>query len=55
MTHLQNAWNYLKNLWDMWRDLGIKEYEKEKVKNISQKRHKELLKHLKENETGSYV
>ena len=29
-----------------------KEYEKEKVKNISQKRHKELLKHLKENETN---
>lgn len=40
------------NLWEMWRDLGIMEYEDAKVRNISQSRHKEILKHLKENETG---
>ena len=35
----------------MWRDLGIKEYENTRVRNINQTRHKEILKHLKENET----
>ena len=43
------------NLWDMWRDLGIREYEKAKVRNIGQKRHKELLKHLKENENKIHM
>ncbi len=43
------------NLWDMWRDLGIKEYEKDKVRNVKYSRHQEILKHLKENETGIHM
>lgn len=43
------------NLWDMWRDLGIKEYENTRVRNISNKRHQELLKHFKDNETDIHM
>lgn len=43
------------NLWDMWRDLGIKEYENTRVRNIGQTRHKEILKHLKDNETKIHM
>jgi organic radical activating enzyme len=43
------------NLWDLWRDLGMPEYENARVRNISFNRNKELLKHLKENETGIHM
>ena len=43
------------NLWDLWRETGIKEYENTRVRSIGNKRHEEILKHLKENEDGIHM
>ena len=43
------------NLWELWRETGIKEYEDTRVKNVSKKRHNEILKHLKQNEDGIHM